>query len=126
MSVTPLGFTVQVAKALGHPTRLRILTMLRHGPLSVCQITSVLHSVASTVSGHLLELRRSGLVVERRDGRFVHYRQSEDGAILQVLEAILPLLARDTQIRDDAALAEAIQAVSLASVCESKSPVGVP
>ncbi len=120
MSTTPLAFTAQMAKALGHPTRLRILAMLREGPLSVCQITSVLHSsVASTVSGHLLELRRAGLVAEHRQGKFVHYRLTDDNSILRILDAVQPLLNGDAQIRDDAALADAIQAVSLSSVCRA-------
>jgi DNA-binding transcriptional ArsR family regulator len=44
--------------------RLRILGMLRGGGLCVCQITAVLDLAASTVSAHLADLRRAGLVFE--------------------------------------------------------------
>jgi len=43
-----------VSKTIGHCGRLRILAMLRSGPLSVCQIAAVLGAPVSTVSGHLL------------------------------------------------------------------------
>src|SRR3989338_7764103 len=71
---------VAVAKALGHPARLRILAMLAQGaPLCVCQMPSVLELAASTVSGHLNELRRSGLVTEEKAGKLVYYRLDERG-----------------------------------------------
>ena len=74
---TPLARLVQVQKAMGHPVRLRLLAMLRGGPLCVCQMTVVVKLAASTVSEHLSELRKAGLVVERKDGRWVEYRLSD-------------------------------------------------
>jgi len=75
-----LSDIVHVHKALGHPARLRIVAMLRSGELCACQITAVLQLAPSTVSSHLAELRRAGLLTERKDGRWIHYRlaQSED------------------------------------------------
>lgn len=117
MNQSPVTVTVQLAKALAHPTRLRILALLHHGSLPVCQITSVLHAVASTVSGHLLELRRGGLVIEQRQGRFVHYRLSDDASIAAVLDPLFTLLDGDTQIRADAVLGASIRAISPLIVC---------
>lgn len=118
MSQTPLTDTVQLAKALGHPTRLRVLALLHQGPLPVCQITSVLHSVASTVSGHLLELRRGGLLTERREGRFVYYGLSDAPSVRAVLDVLFPTFAEDAQVRADAALGLSIRAMSPLIVCE--------
>jgi len=64
---------VAAAKALAHPARLRILAMLRHAELCVCQMSTILQLAASTVSGHLNDLRRSGLVLERKQGKLVYY-----------------------------------------------------
>ena len=64
-------------KMLGHPARLRILAMLRHNKLSVCQIASVLNVAPSTASGYLLELRRADLVTEQRQGKWVYYRLTD-------------------------------------------------
>jgi len=128
MNQTPVSLTVQLAKALAHPTRVRIVALLQQGPLPVCQMTSALHAVASTVSGHLLELRRSGLVIERREGRFVYYRLSDDLSIAAVLDAVFSLLDGDTQIRDDAALGASIRAIAPLIVCDGfpGRSLGVP
>jgi len=123
-----LKTTVQLTKALAHPTRLRILAILHQGPLPVCQITSVLHSVESTVSGHLLELRRSGLVTEQRQGRFVYYCLGDAASAVSVLDALLATLAEDLQLRQDAALGESIRAIAPLIVCEGSPgrPQGRP
>jgi ArsR family transcriptional regulator len=71
MTMTPLNRLVQIHKALGHPVRLRLLAALRTGPLCVCQMTVVVKLAASTVSEHLSELRRAGLLSLRKEGRWV-------------------------------------------------------
>ena len=71
---------VRIHKALAHPVRLRILAMLRRGPLCVCQMTAVLQLAASTVSAHLSDLRRSDLVLERKAGKWVEYRLADDAS----------------------------------------------
>ena len=60
-------------KAIGDPTRTRILKLLEGGPLCVCQVQAVLGLAPSTVSKHLTLLRAAGLVCDRRDGRWIHY-----------------------------------------------------
>ncbi len=116
-----LKITVQLTKALAHPTRLRILALLHQGPLPVCQITSVLHSVESTVSGHLLERRRSGLVAEQRQGKFVYYCLGDAASSVRVLDALLPTLTEDAQLRQDPALGESIRDISELIVCEGSA-----
>lgn len=60
-------------QALPSATRPRILLVLRDGALSVCQIAAVLGVPASTISSHLADLRRAGIVGEERRGRFDWY-----------------------------------------------------
>jgi len=112
MSTDILADSVQLAKALAHPTRLRILALLHHGSLPVCQIASVLHATESTVSGHLLDLRRSGVASEQRQGKFVYYRLSDDAPMGPVLDAMVAVLSTDPQIRQDAALAASTRAAA--------------
>lgn len=69
-----------VGRAVADPNRLRILAMLRQGELCVCQITAVLDLAPATVSKHLSLLRTAGLVRQRKDGRWVHYRLAEHSA----------------------------------------------
>lgn len=61
-------------RAFSDPTRLRILNLLSGGELCVCDIVRVLDMSQPKVSRHLAYLRRSGLVLARRQGLWMHYR----------------------------------------------------
>lgn len=117
MTMTPLARLVQVHKAIGHPVRLRILAVLRGGPLCVCQLTVIVRLAASTVSEHLSELRRAGLVTERKEGRWVEYRLSDSAQRDGVLDAIWPPLETDREARADAVLARELRRVPLDELC---------
>lgn len=110
---------VAASKAMGHPTRLRILSMLQSGSLCVCQMTAVLHLAASTVSGHLAELRRAGLVTERKLGKWVEYRLTHDGPAPALLEPVLAVLEYDAQGRHDAETVRALRTVPRERLCQA-------
>src|ERR1019366_10678173 len=63
-----------VFKALGDTNRLRIVNLLLHGELCVCDIQYVLETSQPNVSRHLAYLKRSEMVLDRRDGYRVFYR----------------------------------------------------
>ena len=63
-----------VFKALADQTRLRILGLLAAGEVCVCEIHESLQIPQPTASRHLAYLKRTGLVTDRRDGLWVHYR----------------------------------------------------
>jgi len=67
----------QYFKALSDANRLRILNLLLHSELCVCDIQHVLDSSQPNVSRHLAYLKNSGLVLDRRDGFRVFYRLAE-------------------------------------------------
>jgi len=117
---------VAVTKTLGHSGRLRILAMLRAGPLSVCQIAAVLDAPVSTVSGHLLELRQAGLVSERRQGKWVYYDLTPAEQIAAVLSPVLAAIEDDPKVRQDAATASALHGRSPASLCEAAGSTPAP
>ena len=104
-------------KALGHPARLRILAMLREGGLCVCQVTAVLELAASTVSAHLAELKRAGLVLERKDGRWVVYSLSAEAATTALLADIWALLRDDPQVAADARLLRGLRRIPVETLC---------
>jgi ArsR family transcriptional regulator, lead/cadmium/zinc/bismuth-responsive transcriptional repressor len=60
-------------RALGDPTRVRILDALSHGELCVCDLAAVLSLSQSAVSHQLRLLRGLRLVRARREGRMVFY-----------------------------------------------------
>jgi len=59
--------------ALAEPNRARIFGLLRHGEHCVCDVGEMLGLSTALVSHHLRALRTSGLVRERRAGRWVYY-----------------------------------------------------
>lgn len=119
MTMGALARLVQTHKAIGHPVRLRLLAMLRSGPLCVCQMTVVVKLAASTVSEHLAELRRAGLVVERKDGRWVEYRLAGPAIRDGVLDAIWPLLNEDAESRADAILVKELRRIPVDELCRA-------
>jgi ArsR family transcriptional regulator len=64
-------------KALADRTRLQLIHLLADDEICVCSLVDVLKMNQSKISRHLAYLRRAGLVVARRDGRWAHYRLIE-------------------------------------------------
>lgn len=62
-----------IFRALGDPTRVRMLDALSHGELCVCDLAAVLGLSQSAVSHQLRLLRGLRLVRARREGRMVFY-----------------------------------------------------
>jgi ArsR family transcriptional regulator len=82
----------QVFKALADGTRLRILNLLLHGELCVCDIQFVLDSPQPNVSRHLTYLKNAGLVQDRREGPRIYYSLIQATAGLQ--REVYPFLSR--------------------------------
>ena len=74
--------------ALGDPTRVRILDVLSHGELCVCDLAAVLGLSQSAVSHQLRLLRSIRLVKPRREGRIVFY-SLDDQHIISIFKQTL-------------------------------------
>jgi DNA-binding transcriptional ArsR family regulator len=114
-----LPTVIDAVKALAHPGRLRILAMLRGGDLCVCQMTAVLELAASTVSAHLSDLRRSGLVTERKRGKWVHYHLVGDGPLSGLVRQALRLVDVDDQLGRDAQVVRALRKIPVDTLCST-------
>jgi DNA-binding transcriptional ArsR family regulator len=112
--------TLDTLKALADENRLRALCALRGGELCVCQIIALLELAPSTVSKHLSVLRAARLVDSRKNGRWMHYRLSEEfrtpstGKILAVL---FEDLDRTERIAEDRKRLKTICEESMESLC---------
>lgn len=91
----------QMFKAIGDETRIRILGLLRHGELCVCDIMEVLKLPQSTASRHLAYLRNSNWVNGTRRGKWMYYRLCEDTFEKSVSRSIIEFLSSIPQILDD-------------------------
>jgi DNA-binding transcriptional ArsR family regulator len=66
-------------RALGDPTRVRILELLgERGELSVTELVGLLHQSQPKISNHLACLRWCGFVQTRRDHPTVYYRVADE------------------------------------------------
>lgn len=65
--------TASLFHALSDETRLGVVEMLRNGERCVCELQDELDAAQSRLSFHLKVLKDAGLVVDRRDGRWVYY-----------------------------------------------------
>lgn len=70
-----------VAKAIAHEHRIELLEHLGQGERSVEALAKKIGISVANTSHHLQLMRRGGLVEARRDGKFVHYRISDDAVI---------------------------------------------
>jgi DNA-binding transcriptional ArsR family regulator len=74
-------------KALGQPTRLKILELLVDGERCVCEIFPAIQGEQSNTSKHLSFLRSHGIVIADRRGMRVFYRLA-DKRIARLLEDV--------------------------------------
>lgn len=65
--------TANLFLALGDPTRLRLLNLLRENEVCVSSFTEILRHSQPLISRHLAYLRSAGIVEARRDGKWMHY-----------------------------------------------------
>jgi ArsR family transcriptional regulator len=80
-------------KALGHPTRIRILEILRHGGRSVQDLQQAMDLDQSIVSQHLARLRAKNIVEARKEGTTVRYTV-RDPAIAELLDVARRIFGR--------------------------------
>ncbi|MCB2294536.1 metalloregulator ArsR/SmtB family transcription factor [Clostridium algoriphilum] len=77
-------------KVLSDETRLRILVLLYHKKLCVCQIQGILEEPQPKISKHLSKLRDMGFVKDERQEQFIYYRIDKDNELLnEILEKII-------------------------------------
>ena len=98
---------VEILRAAGEPTRLRILALLSREELSVLELCTVLDQSQPRVSRHLKLLAEAGLVERFPDGAWVFYRLATEGSGRVLADGALAQIDRD-----DAALAHDAERLS--------------
>ncbi|MDI1281914.1 MAG: ubiquinone/menaquinone biosynthesis C-methylase UbiE [Brevundimonas sp.] len=98
--------TVDMLRAAGEPTRLRILSLLAGEELSVMELSGILDQSQPRVSRHLKLMTDAGLVERFPDGARVFYRLSSDGGARRLVDTVLDLLEDEAGERDHARLGD--------------------
>ena len=91
-----MGFP-ETFKALSDPVRREILTMLKSGRKSAGEIASHFDMTNATVSYHLSQLKKAGLVYEEKEKNFVFYSLN-----ISVFEEIMMWISQFTNSSDKA------------------------
>jgi ArsR family transcriptional regulator len=109
---------------LADPVRLRLLRLLRHQELCVCELVDVLGMPQYAISRHLRPLRSLGFVASRREGRWMHYRLGPQakgrGPWADLLAVLCRHLERQPLARRDDANLERRLALGRVGRCVSK------
>ena len=85
-----------VLKALGQPTRLQILDLLKDGERCVCEIFPAINQEQANVSKHLSILKQAGLLESRKDGLRIIYRLKNQ-EVLGLLKGVSRILKTQAQ-----------------------------
>ncbi|HEY6070052.1 MAG TPA: metalloregulator ArsR/SmtB family transcription factor [Chthoniobacterales bacterium] len=97
--------TLNLVRLLADPIRLRLLLLLEEEELSVAELQKILNMGQSRISSHLAQLKRAGVVADRRSGKNVYYgatkASGKNGArnrvqqMIEILAREIPETARD-------------------------------
>ena len=103
--------TIEILRAAGEPSRLRILALLSRGELAVMELSHILDQSQPRVSRHLKLLIDAGLIERFPDGAWVFYRLTEQADPRRGADAVLELIdPDDTVLARDADRLQGVQA----------------
>ncbi len=98
---------MNILKALSEETRLRILKLLEHGELCVCDIVAALDMVQPKISFHLATLKEAGFINDRKQGRWTHYRLDDSDFFRRsLLLSVLERIPKEAMVEDRKRLEE--------------------
>ncbi|MGH9969395.1 MAG: ArsR/SmtB family transcription factor [Pyrinomonadaceae bacterium] len=93
----------QFFKALGDPTRLKLINLMADDEVCVCFFVEVLKTNQPKISRHLAYLRKAGVVAARREGKWMHYRivDPPDSRAARLFREVRAWLANDAEMQRD-------------------------
>ncbi|EJC75651.1 ArsR/SmtB family transcription factor [Rhizobium hidalgonense] len=99
---------VDVMKAAGEPTRLRLLALLDGGDLTVTDLTEILGQSQPRISRHLKLLGEAELIERYQEGAWAYFRLKQDGKAAMLVRALLKHVSENdpTVLRDGERLSQ--------------------
>ena len=103
-----LDALVDVLKATGEPTRLRLLALLDSGDLTVTDLTEILGQSQPRISRHLKLLGEAELIERYQEGAWAYFRLKQDGKAAMLVRALLKHVSENdpTILRDGERLSQ--------------------
>ena len=105
MDARAIQLKSEVLKALGQPTRLKILEMLRNGERCICEIVPAINGEQSNISRHISTMQKSHLITTRKDGVKVMVKV-RDPRVFEILDIVGLFLK--TQMQEQSRLMRAL------------------
>ena len=87
-------YCADILKALGQPTRLKIIDFLRDGERCVCEIFPAIGEEQSNTSRHLNMLQQSGILSRRKDGLKIYYAIKHP-EVLRIIDLARQVMAQE-------------------------------
>ena len=91
-------YSADILKALGQPTRLKIIDFLRDGERCVCEIFPAIGEEQSNTSRHLNLLLAVGILTRRKEGLKIYYA-IKHREVLQLVELAATLMRQEIALR---------------------------
>lgn len=79
----------KVLKVLADPTRLTMLKQMQLGEQCACSFVDCFEISQPAISRHLKMMRQAGLLLERRDKQWIHYRLNEMSPFYAIVVGLL-------------------------------------
>lgn len=112
----------RVMKAFSDANRVKIVKMLQHKAMCVCEIREALQVAQPTVSKHLKVLEDAGVVRSKKEGLWVNYRLT-NGAdspyVSSMLGNLMHWLNDDSQV---SGLVERLPMIDRENICKRCQP----
>ena len=111
---------VKVMKALSDINRVKIVKLLQHKMMCVCELQTALRVAQPTVSKHLKILENAGLVVSKKEGLWVNYYPADGSAspyTASILGNMKHWLDNDTEIE---AIIKKLPAINREEICNKQ------
>ncbi|MBW1861256.1 MAG: winged helix-turn-helix transcriptional regulator [Deltaproteobacteria bacterium] len=108
---------IKVMKALSDPNRVKIIKMLQHKTMCVCEMQEALQVSQPAVSKHLKLLEDAGLVSFHKDGLWVNYHLTdgnESRYVASLLGNLRHWMEDDKEIAD---LVEKLPGIRREDIC---------
>ncbi len=83
-NISSIEEIASLLQTIGQPARLQILLAIGEGETCVCHLEATFGWRQAYLSQHLMALRKAGILLARREGRYIHYRLN-DPALLGLI-----------------------------------------
>jgi ArsR family transcriptional regulator len=92
----------ELFKVLSDDTRLRIIHLLYHQDLCVCELVELMDESQPKISKHIAKIRSIDLVKTNRNEQFIYYALNKDNeTLMQILTPIIDIVKNQHPFKQD-------------------------